>query len=190
MCLKAAYLQVAILKEQPGILRVSPVGSGGPLPYEGFAQDPLVLMPRCWLVTPFQGTLGNPPQGLLPDGQGGGAGCLIEGRLTLRHPACKDKAVLFAAHGHMNLSLCILSGCLAGSNFCAYTAARQHVEPSHMIHRHEVTCAVSECHGSLSAKLENNLAVACMIHLCMLLCCMQGALLRARCSVATSKLQH
>lgn len=73
VCLTSVYLQVAVLKEQPGILRVSPMSRGGPLPYQGFAQDPLVLMPGCWLVTPLQSTLGNPSQRLLPDGQGGGA---------------------------------------------------------------------------------------------------------------------
>ena len=65
------YLQVSILKQQPGILRVGPVGSRSPLAYEGLAQNALVLVAGTLLVASLQGHLGNAPEGLLPDGQGG-----------------------------------------------------------------------------------------------------------------------
>ena len=68
---KMAYLQISILKQQPGILRVGPVGGRGPLAYEGLAQNALVLVAGTFLVAPLQGHLGNTPEGLLPDGQGG-----------------------------------------------------------------------------------------------------------------------
>ena len=66
-----AYLQIPILKQQPGILRVCPVGSRGPLAYKGLAQNALILMTSTLLIAPLQGHLGNAPEGLLPDGQGG-----------------------------------------------------------------------------------------------------------------------
>jgi len=64
-----AYLQVAVLKQQPGVLRVGPMGSRGSPPNQGFAQDALILMPGFLLVAPLQGHLGNAPQGLLSYGQ-------------------------------------------------------------------------------------------------------------------------
>lgn len=66
---QGVYLQVAILKEQPGILRVGPMGSRGPPPYEGLAQYALILVAGACLVPPLKGHLGNAPQSLLPDGQ-------------------------------------------------------------------------------------------------------------------------
>lgn len=36
-------------------------------PYQGLAQNALILMPGLLLVSPFQSHFGNAPQGLLPD---------------------------------------------------------------------------------------------------------------------------
>ena len=63
------HLKVAILKQQPGVFRVGPVGCRGTSAYESLPQDSLILMPGLSLVAPLQSHLGNAPEGLLPYGQ-------------------------------------------------------------------------------------------------------------------------
>ena len=60
----SAHLEIAVLKDQPGVLRVRPVLGGRPAAHKRLAQDSLILRLGRHSVISLQRDLGQPPQRL------------------------------------------------------------------------------------------------------------------------------